>query len=119
MKIFSDKKFFTVDQAYNRRNDRWVGPREAEAMPVMRTKHPQGVMALGVIASDGQKMPLHFFEAGLKINTEEYLKVMQDVVGPWLTSIYPNGGYVWQQDGAPARASRQEQTWLQQNLVDF
>ncbi len=64
VKIFSDKKFFTVVQAYNRRNDGWVDPREAEVTPVMRTKHPQGIMALGVVAGDGKKMPLHFFLDG-------------------------------------------------------
>ncbi len=69
--MFSDKKFFAADQAYNRRNDRWVRG-EAEATPVMRTKHPQGIMALGVVASDGKKMPIHFFEVGLKVKVYIY-----------------------------------------------
>ncbi len=38
VKIFSDKKTFTVDQAFNRRHDHWVGPVEAEAIPVQCTK---------------------------------------------------------------------------------
>ncbi|QQP40382.1 Uncharacterized protein FKW44_014400 [Caligus rogercresseyi] len=58
---------FTVDQAFNRRNDRVVVPKDEEAPPVMTTKHPAGVMVLGVVGSDGQKMPPHFFPCGLKI----------------------------------------------------
>ena len=118
VKIFSDKKMFTVDQAFNCRNDRWVGPVEAEAIPVQRTKHPQGIMVLGVVASDGKKMLPHFFDVGLKVNTEVYLNVLQDV-WPWLHANYPDGNYIWQQDGAPAHTSRRVQSWLKEHFSDF
>ena len=55
VRIYSDEKNFTVDQAYNRRNDHCVVSSEAEVVPVMRTKHPQSCMVLGVVASDGKK----------------------------------------------------------------
>jgi hypothetical protein len=55
MEIFSDKKIFTVDQSYNRRNDRVIVEKGSEATPVSKTKHPAGVMVLGIIASDGKK----------------------------------------------------------------
>ena len=76
--IYSDKKLFTVDQAYNMRNDQVKVPKDAEVTPVMRTKHPAGAMMLGVVASDGKKMPPHFFPNGLKINTEVYLGVLAE-----------------------------------------
>ncbi|QQP56346.1 Uncharacterized protein FKW44_000965 [Caligus rogercresseyi] len=73
---------FTVDQAFNRRNDRVVVPKDEEAPPVMTTKHPAGVMTA--------RRCLHiFFPCGLKINTEEYLKVLRRVVLPWIKATYP------------------------------
>ena len=71
-------------------NNHVVVPKDAEATPVMRTKHPQGVMMLGVVASDGKKMPPYFFPQGLKINTEVYLNVMRKVVKPWIDTNYPD-----------------------------
>jgi hypothetical protein len=68
VKIFSDKKIFTVDQAYNRRNDRVIVDQGESATPVSKTKHPASVMVLGVVASDGNKCPPIFVPAGVKVN---------------------------------------------------
>ena len=59
-----------------------VVPEGDEALPIMRTKHPASVMMLGVVGSDGQKMPPYFFKVGLKINTDVYLWVMAHIVKP-------------------------------------
>ncbi len=68
VKIFSDKKIFTVDQVYNRRNDRWIGESPEEVQGIFRMKHPQQVMVLGVLTSDGRRMPPYFFGPGEKVN---------------------------------------------------
>ena len=107
---------FYVDQAYNRRNDRVVVEEGADVPPIMTTKHPQGVMMLGVVASDGKRMPPYFFKEGLKIGTEAYLRVMRSVVKPWIEANYPDGNYIWRQDNAPGHASNKTQKWLADNL---
>ncbi len=84
VKIFSNKKMWTVDQAKNARNNRFLA--------MNQTKHPAGMMMLGVITSDGQRMPLYWFPRGLKIGTKEYLDVLQ-TVKPWIDATYPEGGY--------------------------
>ena len=119
VRIFSDKKLFTVDMAYNPRTCRMVVSREVEATPVMRHKHPASVMMLGVVGSDGKKMPPYFFKSGLKINTEVYLNVMRRVVKPWIEATYPDGNYIWQQDSAPAHGSNKTQKWLADNLASY
>ena len=48
----------------------------------MQSKTPASVMVFAAVASDGKVMPPHFIEAGLKINTAEYLKVLKDVLMP-------------------------------------
>ncbi|QQP57865.1 Uncharacterized protein FKW44_003002 [Caligus rogercresseyi] len=67
VKIFSDKKIFTVDQVYNRKNDRWLGETTEGVQGVYRTKHPAQTMVLGVMASNGKKIPPFFFKAGRRL----------------------------------------------------
>ena len=78
VRIFSDKKNFTVDQAYNRCNDRVVIKKGAPVPVVSKTKHPAHIMVLGVVGSDGQKCPLHFFEKGMRMTSKDYIKVMSN-----------------------------------------
>ena len=119
IKIFSDKKIFTVDQVFNRRNDRYLAESTDQVKGVFRTKHPQQVMVLGVIGSDGQKMPPYFFNAGEKIGTDTYYKVLRYTVLPWLKAAYPGNNYVWQQDGAPAHTATRNQKFCKDNMAAF
>ena len=116
IRIFSDKKMWTVDQVRNSQNDRFLAYCVEEVPPILSTKHPASAMMLGVVASDGNRMPPHWFDKGLKINTEAYLNVMESVVKPWIDATYPDGGYVWQQDSAPSHRSRTVQDWCKNNL---
>lgn len=119
VKIFSDKKIFTVDQVYNRRNDRFLAESTDEVQGVYRTKHPAQVMVLGVLGSDGKKMPPYFFKQGEKIGSEVYYKVLRYVVLPWIKATYPDGNYVWTQDGAPCHTSKKNQDFCRNNFADF
>jgi len=119
VKIFSDKKMFTVDQVYNRRNDRIIVDQGDTATPVNKTKHPAGVMVLGIISSDGKTCPPIFIPAGLKVNTDVYIGLLERHLVPWLRRNYPDGNYVFQQDGAPAHTSKRTQEWLATNLSGF
>ena len=119
VRIFSDKKLWTVDQKRNARNDRWLAYCVEEVPPINQTKHPASAMMLGAVASDGKKMPPHWFPKGLRIDTTAYLEVMKDVVKPWIEANYPEGDYVWQQDSAPAHKSKKTQKWLEDNLARF
>lgn len=119
VRIFSDEKFFVVDPVWNAQNDRFVAESTQDVPPHLETKHPAGAMALGVVASDGKAMPLHWFPNGLKINQNVYLEVLRDVIKPWLDSNYPQGNYVWQQDSAPAHKAKKTQAWCRENLADF
>jgi len=119
VKIFSDKKLFTVDQSRNSRNDRYLAYHIEDVHPINQTKHPASVMVLGVVASDGSRMPPYFFPKGLKITTEVYLDVLKTVVKPWVESTFPNSKYVWQQDSAPAHKAKRTQQWCKKNFQDF
>ena len=119
VKVFTDEKNFYVDQAYNRRNDRCVVPRDAEAIPVMRTKHPPSVMMFGLVTSDGKKMPPYYFDEGLRVGTKEYYKLLRYHIHPWLKANYPEGNFVFQQDGAPSHNSQKCQDFCRVNFKHF
>lgn len=119
VRLFSNKKNFTVDQAYNRRNDRFISSEAASVIPVNRTKHPVHVMMLGVIASNGKKMPPVFIPQGLKVNQHVYMDILKTRVKPWIDEEFPGVPVTWQQDGAPAHTAKLTQTWLEENLPGY
>jgi hypothetical protein len=119
VKIFSDKKVFTVDQVYNRRNDRQIVNLGEQGTPVSRTKHPASIMFLGVVASNGTKAPPIFIPEGEKVNSEAYIAILKARVLPWLKKTFPQNNYEFQQDGAPAHTSKRTQEWLAQNFAGF
>lgn len=94
LRFFSDEKNFDQDQKVNRRNDRWLCKYPDDVPRVMHTKFPATVMVLGVISSEGDVMPPHFFENGLRVNTDVYVKVLRDVVKPWMDAIADRRHYV-------------------------
>ena len=132
--FFSDEKNFCQDQFHNSQNNRWIarsphpkakgkatgkakskGKRKlarSDIPRVQKTKFPATVMVLGVVSSEGHVMPPHIFEQGLKITTEVYLGVLEQVVVPWCQGVAGDRPWVWQQDSAPAHMSRRTQAWL-------
>ena len=121
--LFSDEKIFTVDAASNRRNDRWIGDVPENYSDKIKyknsTKHPSSVMVFGLVSSDGNTMPPVFIPAGVKVNTETYVDMLCTKVKTWVDSHYPDGNYVFQQDGAPVHTSKKTQEWLTLNLAAF
>ena len=117
--FFSDEKNFNQDQKVNRKNNRWLASDRHEVPIVMSTKFPTTTMVLGVVSNEGDVMPPHFFAKGLKINTEEYLKVLKEVVKPWMDRVAAGRHYIFQQDGAPAHNSNTTQEWCRMNLPEF
>jgi hypothetical protein len=76
-------------------------------------------MVLGVISNKGDAMPPHLFAKELKINTEEYKKVLPDMVKPWMDRVAAGCHLVFQQDGTPALNSKIVQNWCAANLPEF
>jgi transposase len=93
VRIFSDKKIFTVDQTYNRRNDRQIVDLGCSGDPVSRTKHPASIMLLGIVASNGKKAPPIFVPEGEKVNTEAHITMLKSRVLPWLKKTFPQGNF--------------------------
>lgn len=116
LRFFSDEKNFIQDRKVNRQNDRWLCEDPADVPTVMHSKHPASVMVLGVVSSDGDVMPPHFFEKGLRLNADAYIDVLDSVVKPWMDQVANGRDYVFQQDSAPAHKARKTQAWCYENF---
>lgn len=119
VRIFVDEKKFVVDEVANRQNTRVIASDPSEVPPVMQSKNPASVMVFAAVASDGKVMPPHFIEAGLKINAEEYLKILKDVLMPWIRRNYEPFNVMLIQDSAPAHGAKKVQDFLKENLPLF
>jgi hypothetical protein len=76
-------------------------------------------MLLGIVGSNGKKAPPIFVSEGEKVNTEAYITMLKSRVLPWLMKTFPQGNYIFQQDSAPAHASKETQEWLRINVGNF
>jgi len=94
-----------MDAKINRRNDRWL-THDPEDVPIIaRTKCPANVHVLGVVSSEGDVMPPHFFKNKETVIKEVYVNVLASVVKPWMETVASGRPYVFQQDDAPAHTS--------------
>jgi hypothetical protein len=107
--FFSEENNFSQDQKVNKKNNRWLCADISKVPIVMATKFAATVMVLGMVSNEGDVMPPHIFAKGLKINTEEYVKVLKEVVKQWMDCMAAGRHYVFQQDGAPAHNSKTTQ----------
>lgn len=120
--LYSDEKYFTVDKVRNSRNDRYITDMPVRDVPdhiksIARSKHPSHIMVFGLVSSDGKKMPPVFCDKGFKLNTEGYLKILQENVLPWVRANYEDmGKVIFTQDGAPCHTSKATQAWLKENM---
>ncbi len=76
-------------------------------------------MVLGVVASDGKKMPPFFFKSREKVGVNVYYKVLRYHVLPWLKAKTRERNYLWAQDGTPWHTANKVQKFCKVNFADF
>ena len=96
----------------------WIPTNNRNVPRVMKTKFPATVMVFSLVSSEGQIMPPHIFEVGLKVNTNVYLDVLKSVVLPWCNQVAGDKSWVWQQDSVPVHKSKETHAWLQKECYD-
>ena len=63
------------------------------------------------------KTRLHFIDTSkTKVNSECYIKVLDDNLLPDCRTLYPDNDFIFQQDGAPSHTSRITQEHLGANI---
>ncbi|CAI9727022.1 Hypothetical predicted protein [Octopus vulgaris] len=72
-----DEKKFMVDELANRQSPR-VKVYDPSQVPLdIHSKHLASIKVFGAFANEGKLMPPYFIEAVLKINTAEYLQILE------------------------------------------
>jgi transposase len=121
--VFSDEKFFVLQQCHNAKNN-VVYAKGFEEIPehlrsVQRFQNTSGIMIWGAVSQRG-KLPLIFIDRGIKINSKYYQReVLQSTLLPEANRLYPDGKWTFQQDSAPAHSSNATQAWCRANLPNF
>ena len=116
--VFSDEQFFRWTYTQPRQNSPfWVTgahqrpPREADLDPEMCiNEHSQrnpGTM-VGAAMVNGMVSPPCFVEEGVRMNTERYIRILDDVYLPHCTAHVgtDTSSWWWQEDNAPSHTSR-------------
>ena len=116
VKIFSNKKIFTINAVLNHCNNWNIAKAHSKVKGIFRTKQLAQVIVFGVVVFDKKDMSLHFSKPGEEINTEICYKVLRYKVLVCLKINYPTGNYVWTQDGAPTHAAKKVQKIWNKNF---
>ena len=111
-----------METEINQQTDRVLTASSSSVDPAIRTacrrQKPAGVMVWASVASDVAKPPLVLIKEGINVNSQVYLKTLEEHVLPWVTASFPNG-YVFIQDGAPSHTANVTQQWCKSHLNGF
>lgn len=121
--LFTDEKIFTIEEQFNRQNDRVYAPDAKTARQVapkiQRTHHPACVMVWWGVSYEGVT-DIHFCEKGVKTSAKVYQEtVLEPFVKPLNTSMFSGQSWSFQQDSAPGHKAKTTQNWLESNVPDF
>lgn len=119
--VFSDEKDFTLEIAQNHHNDVVYGTKKKliheNRLYRCSSRFSRKVMVLGGVSWNG-KTRLHFIEEK-SVNSQTYLRYLQEQFIPDFCTLYPDHNYIFQQDGATAHTSKICQNYLKLNANDF
>lgn len=121
--LFTDEIFFTIEQHFNKQNDRIYAHSSKEASQlvdrVQRGHYPTSVMVWWGISYEGVTEP-YFCEKGIKTSAQVYQDtILEKVVKPLNNTMFNNQEWSFQQDSAPGHKARSTQSWLETNVSDF
>ena len=89
--IWTDEKIFTVQRIFNHQNDRLYAVNYDDIPEGERTmffrQHPASVMVWGGVTDCGKKTPLIVIPAGVKVNSDVYIDLLDKKVLKWIKKL--------------------------------
>ncbi|RVE40705.1 hypothetical protein evm_014646, partial [Chilo suppressalis] len=122
--LFSDEKIFTVEESYNKQNDKLYVHSSKEAsnrIPrVQRGHFPSSLSSPRMGVSYWGLTKVHFCEKGVKTNAVVYQNtVLMNLVEAVSHTMFNNRHWVFQQESASAHRAKSTQDWLAAREIDF
>ena len=113
--IWSDEKWFMLQQAPNRKNTVFWSPMNPQKLTPCKKAHGAKVMAwVGIV--DGSCLPVYWFEG--PVTGAAYLEMLKTVVWPSVRAQAAKRGYWFQQDGAPVHVTSDVMDFLKSKFGD-
>ena len=120
VRIFMNEKKFVGDKKTNRPNSRVIAKSHEELPAVMESQLPASIRVFFQQLQTNSKItPPHFIKAGTKSNTSEYVKILKEVLMPWIKKHCNHEPITFIQDLAPAHGSKTLQDLLMRELSLF
>ena len=115
--IFTDEKWFYRILPFNRQNVRYWSIENPHVYDASVKQGAEKVMAWAGIVN-GRVLPIVWFPNNVSVNSENYLKLLQDVMWPSVEEEADSEGYYYQQDGAPPHCARTCLDFLSEKFPD-
>ena len=119
MWVFPDENNFFQDQLHNIQNNRWLAYNPYGIPRIMKSKFFHSVMVSAHVSSDGDIMTFYIFELGLRLNKDDYIKLLVTLVTPCQERVVGGRPYMWQQDSSSCYIPGMCQKWLLENFNNF
>ena len=121
--LFSDEKTFTVEESHNSQNDRILAPSSKsisiEEKFVDRVQKPKYLMVWAGVSANCRTNMI-FVPEGVKIDSKTYKElILESEIKHAGTKLFKNEDWIFQQDSAPAHASKATQSWLREENIEF
>lgn len=119
--VFTDEKNFSLEAPFNSKNDVVYGETKKDISPQRlyfeKNRFSKNVMVSAGISYSG-KTDIHFLdqESGT-VDSDRYITLLDEGLLPDMRRLYPNNGFILQQDGARCHTSRKTTAYLEQTGV--
>jgi len=120
--LFTDEKIFTIEQSFNKRNDRVYGLAahtklegrfpEFKGVTIRLRSWYGGAYCIKVL------LVFLFLETGVKTTANVYQTMLEDVLKSPNHTQFKNKHWVFRQDSALAHKAKTTQQWLEKNVPD-
>jgi hypothetical protein len=110
--IFSDESMFSI-QANKAHVRRRSNERLLPSCIAPTVKHPESVMIWGCFSFYGPGR-LYVIPKGTTVNSARYKEILETRMLPSAIGMYPDGDFIFQDDGAPCHRSKVVKAWFQE-----
>ena len=113
------RKFFTWIRWTHKTTISWLSLSPQNVPKLIKTKQPVHISVWGGVPNDGVVMSSFIFPYDHRLNTEAFIKWLEEIELPWIERVTTGRPYIWKQASVPCQTSRRTESCLWENLCDY